>query len=93
MHHFSILDKAKLGRQETQDRGMHDERDPESLLVEMIAVHMENVAVGGVSAYMNYLLIGTIRRLRESDLAGFDQAVYRGRSKAGKKRVSGFVTA
>ena len=28
---------------------MHDERDPESLLVEMISVHMENVAVGGVS--------------------------------------------
>ena len=57
MHHFLILGKAKLGRQEGQDRGMHDERDPESLLVEMISVHMENVAVGGVSTYMNYLLV------------------------------------
>lgn len=57
MHHFSILGKAKLGRQETQERGVHDDRDPEKLLVEMIAVHMENVAVGGVSAYMNYLLL------------------------------------
>lgn len=57
IHHFAILDKAKLGRQETQDRGMHDERDAESLLIEMIAVHMENVAVGGASAYMNSLLL------------------------------------
>ena len=57
MHHFSILSKAKLGRQETEDKGVHDDRDPELLLDEMIAVHMGNVAVGGVSAYMNYLLL------------------------------------
>lgn len=57
IHHFSILGKAKLGREEHQDRGIHDERDPESLLVEMISLHMENVAVGGVSAYMNHLLL------------------------------------
>src|SRR5215208_1897400 len=57
MHHFSILAKAKLGREEHQDRGMHDERDSESLLIDMISVHMENVAVGGVSAYMNHLLL------------------------------------
>ncbi len=56
IHHFAILDKAKLGREEHQDRGMHDERDSESMLVEMISVHMANVAVGGVSAYMNHLL-------------------------------------
>src|SRR5215217_6294505 len=56
MHHFSILAKAKLGREEHQDRGMHDERDSESMLIEMISVHMENVAVGGVSAYMNHRL-------------------------------------
>src|SRR5215203_6415401 len=56
MHHFSILAKAKLGREEHQDRGIHDERDSESLLIEMISVHMENVAVGGVSVYMNHLL-------------------------------------
>ena len=57
IHHFAILDKAKLGREEHQDRGMHDERDSESLLIEMIAVHMKNVAVGGVSAYMNHRLM------------------------------------
>jgi Citrate synthase, C-terminal domain len=56
IHHFSILGKAKLGREEHQDRGIHDERDPESLLIEMISLHMENVAVGGVSAYMNHLM-------------------------------------
>jgi hypothetical protein len=68
MHHFLILSKAKLGRSEGQDRGMHDERDPESLLVEMIAVHMENVAVGGVSAYMNSLLMNN-QRMTANDLA------------------------
>jgi hypothetical protein len=68
MHHFAILEKAKLGRQETQDRGMHDERDPESLLIEMIAVHMENVAVGGVSAYMNHLLTDK-PQITQDDLA------------------------
>ena len=59
MHHFLILDKARMGRQEHQDedRGMHDERDGESLLIEMIAVHMKSVATGGISAYMNYLLL------------------------------------
>lgn len=57
IHHFSILSKAKQGREEHQDRGIHDERDPESLLVEMISVHMENVAVGGVSTYMNHRML------------------------------------
>ncbi|HEU5459264.1 MAG TPA: citrate/2-methylcitrate synthase [Pyrinomonadaceae bacterium] len=68
MHHFLILEKAKLGRQEGQDRGMHDERDPESLLVEMISVHMENVAVGGVYTYMNYLLMNN-PQLSDNELA------------------------
>lgn len=67
MHHFAIIDKAKLGRQETQDRGLHDERDSESLLMEMIAVHMKSVAVGGVSAYMNHLLTEN-PQLAENDL-------------------------
>src|ERR1041385_7043343 len=57
MHHFLILHKAKLGREERQDRGIHDERNPESLLIEMITLHMENVAIGGISAYMNHLLL------------------------------------
>jgi len=56
MQHFAILGKAKLGREEHQERGIHDERDPESLLIEMLALHMESVAVGGLSAYMNHLL-------------------------------------
>jgi Citrate synthase, C-terminal domain len=56
MQHFAILGKAKAGREEHQERGIHDERESESLLVEMITLHMENVAVGGLSAYMNHLL-------------------------------------
>ena len=84
MHHFSILAKAKLGRQETQDKGVHDERDPDSMLDEMIAVHMENVAVGGVSAYMNYLLLSK-PQLSESDLVNstrqfIDEEVKQGRN-------------
>ena len=68
MHHFLILNKAKAGRPEGADRGMHDERDPESLLIEMIQVHMENVAVGGMSAYMNCLLMNN-QQMTENDLA------------------------
>jgi len=68
MHHFLIIEKAKLGRQETQDRGLHDERDPESLLVEMITVHMQSVAVGGVSAFMNCRLMNSAQ-ITENDLA------------------------
>jgi citrate synthase len=68
MHHFSILSKARSGRQDTQDRGMHDERDPESLLIEMLKVHMENVAVGGVSAYLNHLLLDN-PQITQTDLA------------------------
>ena len=54
MQHYSILRKARVGRPE--ESGIHDERDPAKLLADMIACHMENVAVGGVSAYMNYLI-------------------------------------
>ena len=84
MHHFSILDKAKLGRQETQDRGVHDERDSESMIVEMIAVHMRNVAVGGVSAYMNYVLLSK-PQISENDLVAttkqfIDEEVKQGRN-------------
>lgn len=84
MHHFSILDKAKLGRQETQDKGVHDERDPESMIVEMIAVHMRNVAVGGVSAYMNYVVLSQ-PQISDSDLVAttkqfIDEEVKQGRN-------------
>ena len=84
MHHFSILEKAKLGRLETPDKGVHDERDPESMLVEMIAVHMKNVAVGGVSTYMNYALLSK-PEISESDLVAatkqfIDEEVKQGRN-------------
>lgn len=68
MHHFLILSKAKQGRSEGQDRGMHDERDTQALLVEMISVHMENVAIGGISTYMNCLLLKN-PQLTEAELA------------------------
>lgn len=54
MQHFATLRKARVGRPE--ESGIHDERDPAQLLTEMIACHMDNVAVGGISAYMNYLI-------------------------------------
>jgi hypothetical protein len=56
IHYFAALGKARSGQEEHQDHGIHDERDAVSLLVEMITLHMQNVAVGGTSAYMNHLL-------------------------------------
>jgi hypothetical protein len=56
IQHVAALEKARLVRAEPQDHGVHDDRDPVSLLVEMISLHMQNVAVGGVSAYLNYVL-------------------------------------
>ena len=84
MHHFLILGKAKLGHQEGADRGMHDERDAESLLIEMISVHMENVAVGGVSTYMNGLLLNN-PQITEDELVSstrqfIDEAKKQGRN-------------
>jgi hypothetical protein len=68
MQHFLILRKARLGKRAPGESGIHDERDPGSLLREMIECHMENVAVGGVSAYMNYLLDEN-PQFNDSDLA------------------------
>lgn len=56
IQHFAALEKARLGREEHNDHGVHDDRDAVALLMEMITLHMQNVAVGGVSAYMNYVL-------------------------------------
>ena len=56
IQHIAALEKARLAQTAHQDHGVHDDRDPVSLLTEMISVHMQNVAVGGVSAYMNYFL-------------------------------------
>ncbi len=68
MHYFGIVRKARLGKQEPGTSGIHDERKTDELLVEMISCHMENVAVGGVSTYMNYVL-GENPQLSESELA------------------------
>lgn len=56
IQYFATLGKARLGREEHNDHGVHDDRDDVALLLEMITLHMQNVAVGGVSAYMNYVL-------------------------------------
>ena len=56
IQHLAALEKARLTRAEHQDHGVHDDRDSVSLLVEMIGLHMRNVAVGGVSAYLNKVL-------------------------------------
>ena len=69
IQHFAALEKARQGRQEQQEHGIHDDRDAVSLLVEMITLHMQNVAVGGVSAFMNYLLMHK-PQLSERELAG-----------------------
>lgn len=66
MQHIATLRKARVGRPENS--GIHDERDSGELLRDMIACHMDNVAVGGLSAYMNYLLTGNAQ-LSESELA------------------------
>ena len=56
IQYLAALEKARLVHAEPQDHGVHDDRDPVSLLMEMIGLHMRNVAVGGVSAYLNYVL-------------------------------------
>jgi Citrate synthase, C-terminal domain len=66
MQHMATLRKARVGRPENS--GIHDERDAGELLEDMIACHMENVAVGGVSAYMNYLVAGNAQA-SEGELA------------------------
>jgi hypothetical protein len=66
MQHIATLRKARVGRPENS--GIHDERDASELLRDMIACHMDNVAVGGMSAYMNFLLTGNAQ-LSESELA------------------------
>jgi len=66
MQHQATLRKARVGRPENS--GIHDERKSGEMLKDMIACHMENVAVGGISAYMNYLL-DRDARASEVDLA------------------------
>jgi hypothetical protein len=56
IQYFAALEKARLAHAEPEDHGVHDDRDPVSLLIEMIGLHMRNVATGGVSAFLNYVL-------------------------------------
>ncbi|HEU4432055.1 MAG TPA: citrate/2-methylcitrate synthase [Pyrinomonadaceae bacterium] len=56
IQHAASVEKARLALGEPSDHGVHDDRDPVSLLMEMISLHMRNVAVGGISAYLNYVL-------------------------------------
>ncbi|HEX8775205.1 MAG TPA: citrate/2-methylcitrate synthase [Pyrinomonadaceae bacterium] len=56
IQHFSTLRKAVKIREKQADEGLNEERDPSVLLTEMITVHMENVAIGAVTAYMNQTL-------------------------------------
>jgi citrate synthase len=81
MQHIATLRKARVGRPEVS--GVHDERDPGELLSAMIACHMENVAAGGVSAYMNYAIAGNPHLPEEELIAAtnkfIDEEIERGR--------------
>ena len=52
IQHFSTLRKLSIPDQ----KGINGTREPEALLLEFIETHMENVAVGTVSAYMRHQL-------------------------------------
>ncbi|MEP6741356.1 MAG: citrate/2-methylcitrate synthase [bacterium] len=56
MQQLAVRKKALLSQHGAKKYGVNDERDPLSLLTEMITVHLENVAAGTVSAYMNHIL-------------------------------------
>lgn len=56
IQHFSTLRKAVKIREKQADEGLNEERDSSELLIEMITVHMENVAIGAVAAFMNHTL-------------------------------------
>ena len=52
IQHFSTLRKLGVPNQ----KGITGTREPDALLLELIETHMENVAVGTVSAYMRHQL-------------------------------------
>ena len=52
IQHFSTLRKLGVPNQ----KGISGTREPDALLLELIETHMENVAVGTVSAYMRHQL-------------------------------------
>jgi hypothetical protein len=84
IQYVAAIEKARLAQGEPSDHGVHDDRDPVSLLMEMISVHMQNVAVGGVSAYLNCVLAenpqATERELAESANKFIAEEVAQGRN-------------
>lgn len=52
IQHFSTLRKLSIPNQ----KGINSTREDDSLLLELIETHMENVAVGAVSVYMRHQL-------------------------------------
>ena len=56
IQHFSTLRKANRAKNRIPERGLNDKRRGGRLLLQMIGAHIENVAVGVMSAYMRGLL-------------------------------------
>jgi len=56
IQYFDALGRAERTARRLPDRGVHEERAPGALLVEMIAAHMKNVAAGAVAMHANRLL-------------------------------------
>jgi citrate synthase len=56
IQYFDALGRAERIARGLPDSGIHEERDPGALLVEMIAAHMKNVAVGAVAMHASRLL-------------------------------------
>lgn len=56
IQYFDALARAERSARRLPDLGVHEQRSPGALLVEMLAVHVRNVAVGSVAMHANRLL-------------------------------------
>ncbi|MCS5610360.1 MAG: hypothetical protein NZ961_08085, partial [Candidatus Poribacteria bacterium] len=68
IQHIAMLHKAEYSEKRRQPRGFDDQRNNGYFLIRKIHVHMMNVAVGGMSTYMRYLLNDS-PNLSKQDLA------------------------
>ena len=68
IQHVAVLHKAEYSKKQRQPRGFDDHRNSGYFLIRKIHVHMMNVAVGGMSTYMRYLLDDS-PNLSEQELA------------------------
>ena len=68
IQHVATLHKAEYSKKQRQPRGFDDHRNSGYFLIRKIHVHMMNVAVGGMSTYMRYLLNDS-PNLSEQELA------------------------